>query len=91
MVKADMADMVVLEVRLIMMVVTLALKTSRTSMQMLRLIVLFLRRNPNFLSSSLERGVKATIIIVVIMVISQPVDWHKEHVITIVVIITTYG
>ena len=72
-VKADMADMVVLEVRLIMMVVTLALKTSRTSMQMLRLIVLFLRRNPNFLSSSLERGVKATIIIVVIiMVISQP-------------------
>ena len=75
-VKVDMADMVVMEVRLIMMVVTFALKTSRTSMQMLRLIVLFLSRNPNFLSSSLERGVEATIIILVI---------------AIVVIITTHG
>ena len=63
-VSANMADMVVMEVRVIMMVVTFALKTSRTSMQMLRLIVLFLSRNPNFLSSSLERGVKATTIIV---------------------------
>ena len=61
---ADMAVMVVMEVRAIMMLVTFALKTSRTSMQMLRLIVLFLSRNPNFLSSSLERGVKATTIIV---------------------------
>ena len=49
-------NMAVMEVRVIMMVVTFALKTSRTSMQMLRLIVLFLSRNPNFLSSSLERG-----------------------------------
>ena len=63
-VKVDMAVMVVMEVRVILMLVTFALKTSRTSMQMLRLIVLFLSRNPNFLSSSLERGVKATTIIV---------------------------
>ena len=60
----------------IVMIITFALKTSRTSMQMLRLIVLFLSRNPNFLSSSLERGVEATIIILVI---------------AIVVIITTHG
>ena len=33
---------------------TFALKTSRTSIQMLRLIVLFLNRNPNFLSSNLK-------------------------------------
>ena len=37
----------------IVTIITFALKTSRTSMQMLRLIVLFLNRNPNFLSSSL--------------------------------------
>ena len=55
-VEVDMAVMVVMEVRVIMILVTFALKTSRTSMQMLRLIVLFLSRNPNFLSSSLERG-----------------------------------
>ena len=34
--------------------VTLTLKLSLTSIQMLRLIVLFLRRKPNFLSSSLD-------------------------------------
>ena len=52
---------VVMEVRVIMMLVTFALKTSRTSMQMLRLIVLFLRRNPNFLSSSLWIGTRVII------------------------------
>ena len=34
--------------------VTLTLKLSLTSIQMLRLIVLFLSRKPNFLSSSLD-------------------------------------